>query len=428
MPPWLTPKEAVLKIAPGERIGLGAMCAEPPILANELASQSDRLQGSRVYQAVLGSPCPYAGSHEKGFKIGAFLFSSALKEAYAAKRVDYLPINFCELPRFFEDYRVDTALIQVAPPKDGRVSLGIACDYTLSLALHARRVIAEVNPLMPEIPSEGLIELSRIDALVEGGLPPWTLTKSPPSDEELAIARHVASLIPDGATIEVGVGSLGGAVLEALSGKKDLGLHSGTFPKEAFDLLDNGTITNQKKPIDKGLMIASSLAGSALLYDRAKNEPTLRLMPSSYTHGAGTLSKIPNFFAINQAIEVDLAGQVNSEWAGGLPVGGVGGLMDFLRGAVASKGGASIIAMPSQARNGSVSRIVPKVERASATKSDVHFIVTEWGIASLFGKTLQERALALIAIAHPNFRPMLESALKAGLWALAMGKTHGARC
>jgi 4-hydroxybutyrate CoA-transferase len=412
---WVSPSQAIARIGSFQTVAMGAMCAEPPVLALELARQAPRLEGVALYISALGSPCPYAKpSFQGSFRIRPLISSLALKEASEAGMVEYLPVNFSEAPRLFEGLRPDIALIQATPPDDkGRFGLGLACDYTLALARSAKCVIAEVNPAMPRVFGEGVLDEEEISLLVEGGEPPYTLPKKPPSKEEDMIALHVAGLIPDGATIEIGVGSLAGAILKALEGKKDLSLHTGTFPEEAFLLIEKGVIQNTSKGRDLGRIVASNLAGTEALYAYAKENPLVELRPTDYTHHARTLSTIPKFFAINQAIEVDLAGQINAERLGGLPVGGVAGQADFMRGAVASYGGASIVALPSTAKGGSVSRIVPSLAHVTSAKSDVHAIVTEFGVARLFGQTLPKRAEALIGIAHPAFQKGLEEALKA---------------
>ncbi|OUM86468.1 MAG: hypothetical protein BAA01_06895 [Bacillus thermozeamaize] len=412
---WMSAAEAIALLRSEQTVALGGMLSEPPTLVRELINQRERFHRLPLYVMPAGSPCEYGNPEWKShFALKCFMMSFRLREAYRQGMADYIPFNLSDLPKVMEWLKPDVALIQTTPPdEEGRVNLGMAADYTLSLVRNAKLVIAEVNDQLPWVYGAGTIPASAIDIFVSAERPPYEMPPARPSQTDLQVARHVAELVPDRATIQIGIGSLGGSILHALKGKKDLGMHTGSISDEVIDLFESGTLTGEYKEQDRGQIVGCCLIGSARIHQFARKNELLQLRPSDYTHHAGVLARFSRFCAINFALEIDLHGHVNAETLGTQYVSGVGGQVDFMRGAMMSKEGISIIAMHATAKGGQHSRIVPQVRTATSLKSDIHYVVTEYGIASLYGKTLRERAEALIAVAHPDFRASLRKALDA---------------
>jgi acetyl-CoA hydrolase len=403
-------------IRPGDAVVVGQACAEPLTLTEALAAQRAAIGGCRVFlgPAFAGTFRP---EHSDHLVFTAYAASGANQALSRAGKLDILPCHYSALPRLFASGKrpADVVLLQVGPAATGGFNLGLANDHVVDAARRARVVIAELNDQVPDTPGSTLPADIRIDVLVRTSRPPAMLQPTPLGTIERRIAEHVAALVPDGATIELGIGALPDAVLAALSQHRDLGIHSGMIGEGALDLIERGVITNARKPFDRGVSIAGLLFGTRRLFDFAHRSTTLRLMPPHYTHGYDTLRQLPDFIAINSAIEVDLGGQVNGEMAGGVHVGAIGGQVDFMRGAVAAPRGRSIIAMPATAKGGTVSRIVARLGDAVVTslRSDMDAVVTEHGVAELDGCSLAERARRLIAIAAPPFREGLERAAQA---------------
>lgn len=340
------------------------------------------------------------------------------RECIAEGRGDFVPAFFHEVPRFIErgDIPCDVALIVVSKPDaQGYCSFGVSCDYTKPAAEKARVVVAEMNSQMPYIGGDNKIHLSDIDFIVEVDYPLSEIPLPKIGEVEKGIGRNVAELVKDGDTLQLGIGAIPDAVLLFLDDKKDLGLHTEMFSDGAVQLIKKGVINGSKKEINKGKHIATFLMGSKALYDFVDNNPSVELHPVDYVNHPCTVMQHDRIVSINSCIEVDLMGQVNSETIGPKQFSGVGGQVDYVRGAAMSKEGISIMAMPSTARQGEVSRIVINLAEGAAvttSRNDVNYIVTEYGIASLKGKSLRERAEALIAIAHPDFRPALKEAFE----------------
>jgi len=404
-------------IRPGDRIVIGQGGAEALTLSEILVRQRAALGPLRLF---LGPT--FAGSfrpeHADRLAFTAYAASGSNQALARAGLLDIMPIHYSELPALFAagEPRAEVVLLQLAP--EGRL-LGMANDYQIDAARRARAVIAEINERVPETPGSELPEDIRIDAVIRSAREPAMMHTAPLGATEAAIAKQVASLVPDGATLELGIGALPDAILGALTGHRDLGLHSGMLGDGVATLAEAGALTNARKPVDAGISIGGLLFGTRRLFDFAHRNPALRLMPPTYTHGHQVLRQLPSFFAINSAVEADLTGQVNGESLGGAYVGAIGGQVDFMRGAIAA-GGRSIIALPATARGGAVSRIATKLGDATVTslRSDMDVIVTEYGIAELRHRSLAERARRMIAIAAPRFREELERAahvlLKAG--------------
>lgn len=298
-------------------------------------------------------------------------------------------------------------LIQLASPGSRGLNSGLARDYVLDAAKTARLVIAEMNADAPWTYGAELPYDLRVDICVEAEKPPLELMPARAGEAELLIAELVSGLIPDYATLQIGVGSVPDTVLSSLMQHLGLGIHSGVIGDRVIDLIEAGVITNERKAIDTGITICGNLFGSRRMWAWAHQNPQLRLSAAIYTHAPSTLARLERFVAINSAVEVDLSGQVNAEIANGIHVGAVGGQVDFVRGANVSAGGRAIIALPSTAKGGTVSRIVPHLRTVSCARSDVDVVVTEWGIAELAGASLAQRARRLINIAAPQFRESL---------------------
>jgi 4-hydroxybutyrate CoA-transferase len=402
-------KEAISVIQSFQKVFLAPFCNEPQTLVEELVNQKDRLKDVYLYNLIIGSPCLYAEpTCHNHFKIRTFLGSASLKSAYLNNVCDYIPVNLSEIPRWVEQQEIDVALIQVSPPNnDGFCNLGVSVDIVHSLIRNARTVVAQVNHELPSTNGETLVHVSKIDHFVVSHRPLLTSLSGTPSEIEKRIGSYVADLIPDFATIQVGLGKIADSILFSLKSKIGLGIHSGSITDTVTELIDLGVITNERKEINRFKTVCTTLTGTMELYKYAHRNPNIELYPTTYTHNAAVIAKLSHFHSINSALEVDLTGQINAEQVGMFPVAGVGGQMDFIHGAKLSNGGMAIIALPSTAQKGNESRIKVKVPFVTSVKSEIDYVVTEYGIASLFGKTLKERAKELIAIAHPKFREEL---------------------
>lgn len=399
-------------IRPGDSVVVGQACGEPTALTAALVRQAEAIGPLRVFLgAVFSHSFPADAPAGLGFAgYGAIGGAAALARA---GRLAVVPAQYSRLPGLFADgtLPVDVALLQLARNGD-RLAIAGNRDYSLAAARKARLVVGEVNDRAPwcyggEVPDD-----LRIDVTVETSRPPAELAPARIGPVEERIGRLVAARIPDRAVIQTGIGAMPDAILAALSGHRDLGVHSGMIGDRMADLIEAGAITNALKPRDTGVSVAGSLFGSARLLAFADRNPLIRLVPTEVSHGVEVMARLPGFTAINSAIEVDLAGQVNAEVAGSHYVGAVGGQVDFVRAGNAAPGGRSIIALPSTARDGAISRIVASLDGRPVTslRSDADLVVTEWGVAELRGQTLAERARRLIAIADPTFREGLARA------------------
>ena len=401
-------------VDPGAALVWGQITGEPFTLTETLASQAPMLGGLRAFvgMSVREIFDPAAAEHIDFAFAGGAATNGRLAVDGA---LNALPVHLSQIPRFLENGQIpcDVALVHGAQgATDGAVNLGLSADYMGDAAAVAPIVIAEVNAALPQTFGDTEIPDSRITARIETNRPPATFEPPPIGDVERAIGGHIARLIPDGATIQMGVGSLPDAALAALANRKDLGIHTGLMSDAALDLIEADVVTNRRKEADTGRSMTALLYGTERLYRWAHRNDALRLRSARYTHDPDVLAQFGAFFAINAALEVDLTGQVNGEIAGGRPVGLVGGQVDFARAAMRSPGGRSIIALRSTARRGRVSSIVAGLSRGIVTtaRTDVDVVVTEYGIAELAGIPVFERARRLIAIAHPEFRSELEQA------------------
>lgn len=409
----VTAVEAAKHIKSGNRVVTGHACAEPSALLDAMVERAPELRDVEVVHLVAMGPGKYAQpGMEKSFRHNALFLGSSTRKAVEEKRADFTPCFFSEVPRLFREniLPVDVALIQVTPPdEEGFCSYGLSVDYTKAAAESAKLVIAQVNRLMPHT-GGAKIHLDAINYIVEQDQPLLELQPPKIGDVEKAIGENVARLIPNGATLQMGIGAIPDAVLLFLKDKKDLGIHSEMFSDGVVSLAEAGIITNRKKSINAGKFMATFLMGTKRLYDFVNNNPDVEMQPVDYINDPFVIGQHENMICINSALQVDLMGQVNAEMIGTRQFSGVGGQIDFVRGASRSPNGKAIIAMPSTASHGKISRIALELDRGAAvttSRNDVHYVVTEYGVADLRGKSLRERAKALIAISHPDFRIQL---------------------
>ena len=409
-------QKALEVIRSGHRVFMGSGCSEPQHLAQSLEERLPSLADLEILHILsVGKPRFTQGGFDQ-CRLKSFFVAAASREAVAEGRADYTPVNLGDIPGLFRSgaMTIDVALIHVSPPDDhGFCSYGIAVDIVKSAAESARHVIAQVNPLMPRTLGDSFIHVSHIDAFVEHEEP--LLEFGLPMLNQIAvdIGNHVAGLVEDGSAIRVGVGSISTAALYALEGKKDLGVHADMLTDAYLHLVKKGVITNARKTLHPGKIIASFCLGSRELYDFVDNNPMVALYPIDYTNNYLVISENDRMVTINSGLEVDLSGQVCSDSLGYEIYSGVGGAIDFLRGARGSRGGKAIMVLPSTTMDGAKSRIVPALTEGAGvvtTRAGVQYVVTEYGVAGLQGKSLRERALSLISIAHPDFRDELMEA------------------
>ena len=408
------PKSALSHIRPGNRIFVGTGCAVPSLLVRTLETIGSKLRDTEIMHILTVGDTPYTNEQFcDNFRCNTFFIGQNTRSAIAEGRADYTPVFLSDLPQLFKSgsIPIDVALIQVSPPDDhGFCCFGISVDVVKSASESAAIVIAEVNPNMPRTWGDSLISIDKIDVLVENDtLLPEVL--SPPPDEIAErIAKNISRYIEDGSTIQMGIGTIPEAITKFLKDKKDLGVHSEMISDGVVDLWEAGVITNRKKTIHQGKIIASLGMGTKRLYDFVNNNPAVEFHPSEYVNNPYIISLNDRMVALNSALEVDLTGQVTAESLGHQFYSGIGGQADFMRGAAKSNRGKPIIALPSTAKNGTISRIVPHLSEAAGvvtSRGDVHYVVTEFGVALLHGKSIRERAIALINIAHPAFRDKL---------------------
>lgn len=415
-----TPEQAVATIRRGDKVFIGSGAAEPQVLVKALIENSGRLADTRIMHIMTLGVAPY--TEEKftdQFRHNAFFIGTNTRQAVAEGRADYTPVFLSEIPALFRTGQapVDVALIQVSPPdKHGFCSYGVSTDVVKSASEAATKVIAEINPRMPRALGDCFININDIDIVVPVDVPLLYSVREPADDVARRLGRNIASLIEDGSTLQMGIGTIPDSVLHYLTDKKDLGIHTEMFSDGFMELVDKGVINNSKKTLHQGKTVASFCIGSQRLYDYVDNNPSVEFHPTEYTNDPFVISKNDNMCAINSAIEVDLSGQVCADSLGAMFYSGIGGQLDFIRGSARSKGGKPIIAMPSTAKNDTLSRISVNLKEGAGvvtTRGDVHYVVTEWGVAYLHGKNIRERAMALIGIAHPKFRKkLLEGAKK----------------
>ena len=396
-------------IRPGDTVMWGQSTAEPVPLTQALMAQRHAIGRFNVFLGVTYSDV-VKPEHADCVSFSAYSGGGRNRALAEAGRLDILPVHYSQFPQLISrgGLKIAGLLLQLAPADaQGNYSLSMAHEYLIPALDAARVVVAEVNEQAPWTWGERPVRGEEIDYIVHTSRPPLELHHRPPGEAELAVARHVAGLIDDGATLQFGLGSLPEAMLSALAGHRDLGIHTGAIGDKAAELIEAGVITNSRKTVDRGFAVAGVMFGSERIQKFCHRNPAVQFRSPAYTHNAEVLSRIERFVALNSAIEVDLTGQINAEVAGGVYVGAVGGALDFLRGAHRSKGGLPIVTLPSTA--GKVSRIAARLSGPVTTpRSDAGIIVTEHGVADLRGAPLSDRARRMIAIAHPDFREELE--------------------
>jgi len=406
-------EEVISHIKSGNRIVFAHAAGEPTILVDELVKQKDRLENIEIVHMVPIGEAEYCQpGMEKHFRHNSLFTGAKTRKSIKEGRSDYTPVFFSEIPRLFKEkiLPVDVALIQLSPPdQNGNLSFGVSVDYTMAAAESAKIILAEVNKKMPRTAGSN-IHISQIDFLVETNRKLLEIPLPEISEIEEKIGSYVASLVPDKSNLQLGIGAIPDAVLTFLTEKKDLGIHSEMFSDGVVDLYEKGVITNKYNNLNPGKFTATFLMGTKRLYDFVDNNPDVVMRPVDYTNKITIAGQVDRLISINSAIQVDLYGQVCADTMGYQQFSGVGGQVDFVRASSISKGGKSIIALPSTNKKITASRIVSQLyEGACVTTSrnDVHYIVTEYGIADLRGKTVRQRAQILISIAHPDFRDKL---------------------
>jgi len=405
-----TAEHAVDLVRSGDRVWVQQGCGTPITLLEALTHCAPHLQNVEIcHMLTCGTPSYLRPEFEGHFRHNGLFLGGNVRQAVAEGRADYTPVCLSEIERLFEDVLpIDVAFVQTSPPDaHGYLSLGIGADCTLTAARRAKVVVVEMNERMPRALGDTFLHVSQVTAIVPVSRPLLEFASEPPNPVHTRVGENVASLVPDGATLQMGIGGIPNAVLALLAGHRDLGIHSEMCPDGVVPLIESGVINGARKTLHAGKVIAGFILGSQVLFDFVDNNPIFEFHPTSYVNDPFVIAQNDNMIAINSAIQVDLTGQVCADSIGTRPFSGFGGQLDFMRGAGRSKGGKPVIALPSTACAGTVSRIVPVLEAGAGVvtpRADVHYVVTEYGIAYLRGKTLRQRAEALIAIAHPKFQ------------------------
>jgi len=412
---YVTAKEALSIIESNTRVFVhGSMCT-PTHMLDALAEEKDRLKNVELVSITLKGDVEVAKpEYRDSFHINSLFVSGPIRDAVAEGRADFVPVFLSDIPDLFQNkiLELDTAIVQVSPPdKQGYVSLGVSVDIARSAVDNAKKIIAMVNPMMPRTHGDGMIHTDRFAKMVfhEAPLPEESYT-SKIGENELKIGKYIAEMIEDGSTLQMGIGTIPDAVLSLLGNHKNLGVHTEMMSDGVIDLIEKDVINNRQKKIHPNKSVTSFALGSRKLYDYVDDNPSTVFLDIDYVNNPSVISRNPKVVAINSAIEVDLTGQVCSDSIGSRQYSGIGGQMDFIRGAALSKGGKPIIALTSRTKHG-LPRIVPFLKEGAGvvtTRGHVHYVVTEFGVAFLFGKNLRQRARMLIDIAHPDDREGLE--------------------
>lgn len=410
---YVTAEEAIASIKSGYRIYLHSVAAAPQTLISELVRQADRLRDVEIVHLHTEGPAPYAEpQYAASFRVNCLFIGPNMRKAVQEGRADYTPVFLSEIPHLFRNDILDinVALIHVSPPdQHGFCSLGVTVEAAHEALYSAEVVIAQVNPNMPRTHGDALVHMSRLTYMVEVDDPIPEVAPPVLTEIERGIGRHVAGLVDDGATIQMGIGAIPDAVLRELHSHRDLGVHTEMFSDGLVELVEAGVVTGALKTIHPYKIVATFVMGTRKLYDFIHDNPMIAMLDVAYVNNPEVIKRNPKLTAINSAIEVDLTGQVVADSIGTKPYSGVGGQVDFIRGAALSRGGKPIIALPSRTSNG-ISRIACAANPGGGvvtTRAHVHYVVTEYGVAYLHAKTLRHRAEALINIAHPDDREQL---------------------
>lgn len=413
---YTSAKVALEAVKSGDRVFIHGMGAFPQVLVDAMVARSSELDDVEIVHLHTEGDASYTNpEHRNSFKLNNLFIGANVRKAVDQGRADYIPIFLSEIPALFRSGRmpIDIALISVTPPDaHGFCSLGVSVDITVSAVQSAKVVIAQVNEHMPRTRGEGNIHCSKFTYMVEGPRPLPQHVAEPPGEIETIIGQKVAGLIEDGSTMQTGIGGIPNAALAALKNHRRLGLHTEMFSDGVIDLVERGVITNECKTLQRGRCVAGFVSGSQRLYDFVDDNPAVEMLEISYVNDTAVIRRQPKMIALNSAVEIDLTGQICADSIGHRIYSGVGGQMDFVRGASLSEGGKPIFALPSVTKRGE-SRIVYALKPGAGvvtTRAHVHYVVTEYGVADLYGKNLTQRAKALIDIAHPDHREALERA------------------
>ncbi|RJQ84648.1 MAG: GNAT family N-acetyltransferase [Desulfobacteraceae bacterium] len=416
-----TAEKAIQMIRSGQRVFIGSACGEPQALVRALAEHAHRFTGVEIVRMMSHESTPLTEiatqTYESNLSIRHIYLGSAQSESFASNLRFVMPMNISDVPGLFKSRKlpIDVALVQVSPPDDfGWMSLGVSVDVTLAAAYSAGRVIAQVNPRMPRVMGQSFIHVNDVDFIVEHEDDLLTVEPARRSEISTWIGRHISRLIEDGSTLQVGLDANSQATVQALSQKNDLGFHSQYMTNDIMHLYALGVINNRKKGFNEGKMVASAALGTSELYEFLHDNPAVEFHPSDYVNDPFIISRHKRMVSLNVAKVIDLTGQVSSEAVAQTLFAGVSGIVDFVRGARRSPGGKSILMLPSTSHAGKKSRILPMLrdEAVVVPRGDVQYVATEYGVVNLYGKNLQERVIAMISIAHPNFRDELFEAAK----------------
>lgn len=414
MSKYVIAEDAVKVVKSNDRVYVQAAAAAPSVLTNALTERASELRNVEICHLHTEGPALYSNPElSDSFHVNSFFIGKNVRHTLAAGNGSYTPVFLSELPRFFRKkvLSLDVVFIHVSPPDiHGYCSLGVSVEATLAAIENAKIVIAQVNPQMPRTFGDGILHVSEINYLVDVNMPIYGHEMEKISLLEDKIGTYIASLIDDKSTLQMGIGSIPNAALAKLTNHKDLGLHTEMFSDGVIDLIENGVINCNYKGTTRGRVLATFLIGSKRLYDFVNDNPFIEMKESSAVNDTARIRKNPKMVAINSAIEVDVTGQVCADSIGAKMYSGVGGQMDFIRGASLSEGGKAIIALPSITKSGE-SRIVPFLKQGAgvvSTRSHVQYIITENGIADLYGKTLKQRATEMVKIAHPSHQEWIE--------------------
>ena len=410
---FTTAEEAVKVIKSGDKVYIHSVACAPQKLIQAMTARGKELKDVNIYHLHTEAPAPYAEpEYQENFHVRAVFIGSNVRKAIKEGRGSYIPVFLSEVPLLFRSNKInlDVALISVSPPdKHGYCSLGPSVDATLAALESAQIVIAQVNKFVPRTHGDGMIHTSQINYMVSHDEPLPEVNAGEIDEISMKIGENIAEIIEDGATLQMGIGAIPNAVLACLGNHKDLGIHTEMFSDGLIPLVESGVVNGKVKKSHPGKVVSSFVMGSQKVYDFIDDNPNVVLLDCQYVNATNVIRKNPKVTAINYAIEIDITGQVCADSIGDFMYSGVGGQMDFIRGASLSEGGKPIIAIPSQTKRGE-SRIVNHLKPGAGvvtTRSHIHYVVTEYGVVNLWGKSLKERAKRLISIAHPNHRESL---------------------